>query len=428
LDLAQEVAERFERSVGPDDALPVRVGDREFDPLIALIKRYSLTKLAADKTPHVVVRMQAKVYDAQPLGQSGQLAQWTSPATPIFVMYYDWPNVKFPGGTVPTDEYVVIGTLGDLHEWIHRSHEDLHFEVVDLLLVGFVPLMVGLYAYLVEVRHEKKADSGVVAHMTAERNATKWLTRNWASPALLLVVVAATVLFYLYWSDSSRLAALASLLGFIITAVLVATTIEYVRINQKTLGLLKAQWKAQNEIEVKFGLRAHAETAQVWALNYGLANVVLTKLLVEIPGGKPESIHKNMILRSGAKKVFSLPHRQWGKLQLKQNIQLTLFCESTTQKFEATKVYTLSLTEASKVYEVRKGLHGLWPVRCPRCKKFEGIHMSTDSLKSFNDARQREQEMEAELGASCPKHASKWMLTMEQVTKPEAGNRLKEGT
>ena len=67
----------------------------------------------------------------------------TSPATPIVVFYYNWPNVKFPGSVVPQEELTVVGTLGDLHDWIARRHEDIHFFVVDLLLVGVVPIAVG---------------------------------------------------------------------------------------------------------------------------------------------------------------------------------------------------------------------------------------------------------------------------------------------
>lgn len=155
LDLAREVADRFERSVGPDDAVPVRRGQEQFEPVIALIRKYSPTKLRKDETPLVIARMQAKVYDAERLDLTGKLAQWTSPATPIVVFYYDWPNVRFPGGAVPTDKYSIVGTLGDLHDWINRRHEDLHFEVVDLLLVGVVPLVVGLYEYIVEIRDEE---------------------------------------------------------------------------------------------------------------------------------------------------------------------------------------------------------------------------------------------------------------------------------
>lgn len=154
LDLAEQVAERFERSVGPNDAVPVRAGDKEFGPTINLIRRYSTTKLASDKNPEVIARFQARVYDAEYLGEPGALAQWTSPATPISVMYYDWPHKKFPNGEVPKDQYAVVGTLGNLHEWVTRSREDFHFLIVDLLLVGIVPLMLGIYEYLVEVSYE----------------------------------------------------------------------------------------------------------------------------------------------------------------------------------------------------------------------------------------------------------------------------------
>ncbi len=154
LDLDEQIAERFDRSVGPDDAVPVRAEDKEFIPLIKLIKAYSGVELAKDKTPQVVVRYQAKVYDAQPIGD-GKLAQWSSPVTPIAVMYYDWPNVSFPGGTVPHDEYTVVGTLGALHEWIARSREDFHFWVVDLILVGLVPILLGVYEFYVETIYER---------------------------------------------------------------------------------------------------------------------------------------------------------------------------------------------------------------------------------------------------------------------------------
>lgn len=246
-----------------------------------------------------------------------------------------------------------------------------------------------------------------------------WFNRNWAFLTLVLVVAAAIFLFVTYWSDTNRLAALGSLFGFIVAALLVGITIEYVRTNQSTLKLLKTQWKAQNEIEVKFGLRARNEAAQVWVLNYGLPNVVVTKLRVEMPDKKPVTIYKNMIVSSGKKKIFDLPHRQWEKIEAQQNLQLTLFCESTTQQWEQAKVYTMSLTDRFGVYKIKKGLRGVWPVGCPKCDKFLGICMVTDGLKSFDEADQRETEMQAEVAASCPEHDSKWMLTMQHVTKPE---------
>lgn len=250
----------------------------------------------------------------------------------------------------------------------------------------------------------------------------RWLKQNWMFLAVSLFITVAIVLFVVYRvyrADTNRLVPLLSLFSFIVTAFLVIITAEYVRTNQITLKLLETQWKAKNEVEVKFGLRARHDAAQVWVLNYGLANVVLTKILVTLGGEQTsKTIYKNMVLRPGEKKFFHLPHRKWGKLEIAQNIQVTLFCESTTQQFEQAKVYTLFLTERSQVYKIMKGLHGLWPVGCTKYNKFKGICMVTDGLKNFDDANQREKEMQAEVAASCPRHASKWILTMEHVTKP----------
>lgn len=54
----------------------------------------------------------------------------------------------------------------------------------------------------------------------------KWLRKNWSFLVLGLIVVAAVILFGRYWRDSNRLAALGSLFGFIVAALLVGITIE----------------------------------------------------------------------------------------------------------------------------------------------------------------------------------------------------------
>jgi hypothetical protein len=78
-----------------------------------------------------------------------------------------------------------------------------------------------------------------------------WLKRHWSFLVLGVVVLAALAFFGVYWADTNRVSALGSLFGFIVTAVLVGLTIEYVRTNQNTLKLLDAQWKAQNEVQIK---------------------------------------------------------------------------------------------------------------------------------------------------------------------------------
>lgn len=251
----------------------------------------------------------------------------------------------------------------------------------------------------------------------------KWFRENWEPLTLGVVVLAAIGLFAAYWSDTNRLSALGSLFGFIVAALLFLITVRYVRTNQNTLRLMQEQWDAQNEVEIKFGLKVVDSEPLVWIINYGRANVVIHKIRVETPNGGRVMVFKNIIVRAGNRKTVSLPHRKLGKLDPPaQNIQVTLFCHSTTQKFEQTKVFTLLLTEWSKVQDARKGLHGLWPVGCPKCEKAAGIFMVTDRLKSFDQAMQRQKELESEVAASCPKHSSKWLLTIEHVTKAKTAD------
>ena len=157
LDLVEEVADRFDRSVGPKDAIPVRIGDKEWKPLLQLIRAYSRAKLPTDKMPRVVARFQAQVYDAYPLG-NGELSQWTSPATPMVVFFYDWP--RNTGQSVAPSEYRIVGTFGDLRIWIAQRREDRHFLFVDFLLVGILPLILGVYAFVVERRSDEESDRG----------------------------------------------------------------------------------------------------------------------------------------------------------------------------------------------------------------------------------------------------------------------------
>ena len=60
-----------------------------------------------------------------------------------------------------------------------------------------------------------------------------------------------------------------------------------------------------------------------------------------------------MVVRAGEKKRYSLPHREWGRLEMQQHVQVRVFCESAMQQFEDAKAYTLYLTERSEVYKVR---------------------------------------------------------------------------
>jgi hypothetical protein len=86
----------------------------------------------------------------------------------------------------------------------------------------------------------------------------KWLQNNWSHASVIAVVVGAVLLFKHYWGDTSRLAALGSLFGFLVTAILVFITIQYVQTNEGTLTLLKEQWKAKKCYPTEMGASGKA--------------------------------------------------------------------------------------------------------------------------------------------------------------------------
>jgi hypothetical protein len=184
----------------------------------------------------------------------------------------------------------------------------------------------------------------------------KWLKHFWPYLTLVTILLVGVGFFVAFWNDGNRLASLGSLFGFVLAALLVWITILYVHTNQQTLELMREQWSFQNEVRVKFGLRERGNVPQLWIVNYGQRDIVLTKVVIEMPDHKPRTEFKNVVVRAGEKKRYSLPHRGWGRLEMQQHVQVRVFCESAMQQFEDAKAYTLYLTERNEVYKVRVGL------------------------------------------------------------------------
>jgi len=77
-----KAADRLETSYAPDVKRVVEPNDPEWEPILDLIHRYSLTHLPADREPKFLARFQAIASGKIDTG-SGQTAEWTAPSTPI---------------------------------------------------------------------------------------------------------------------------------------------------------------------------------------------------------------------------------------------------------------------------------------------------------------------------------------------------------
>ena len=145
LDRVQTVADNFTLSYAVDACAPVYPGDDAWMPLIDLIQKYSKVKLRTDKHPQTVARFGATLSARQELG-AGTTAEWTSPSTPFAVLYSHWPD---HGTTFPPEDYTIVGSIGDLQNWIAKSRADCHFLIRDIVL-GILTLVLGYWGWHIE--------------------------------------------------------------------------------------------------------------------------------------------------------------------------------------------------------------------------------------------------------------------------------------
>lgn len=131
LDLAEKVANRFDKSYAPDASMPVYPEDPEWKPTIKLIQEYSSLKWPPGRQPRTIARMQAKLSE-----QDGGGYEWTSPATPVAVLFRRWP-----GQSIPREDWAIVGSIGDLHSWIQRSKSSFHFLFSDCFMTALAVLL-----------------------------------------------------------------------------------------------------------------------------------------------------------------------------------------------------------------------------------------------------------------------------------------------
>jgi hypothetical protein len=142
-DLIGALAERLDTSYDAEVKRQVRPGDLEWDPLLRVIRRYTRADLPTDREPRVLARSQAI------LSAKTEQAEWTAPTTPILLLYADWPQPPGQEGHPLTigREAFIIGTLGDLHEWIKRDQSDFDFLWRNIIF-GALSFCVGVFLAL----------------------------------------------------------------------------------------------------------------------------------------------------------------------------------------------------------------------------------------------------------------------------------------
>src|ERR1700722_11407015 len=149
LDLVEHASANFDLSYAPDASNPVRVGDKEWGPLLKLTYRFSNAQFPTDKQPLLFARSVA-ISSGRTPSEGVVMAEWTAPSTPLLLLYHDWPG----HGEIQPADYRVVGTIGDLREWISKAKDYRRFLVQDVFLGTFTPLL-GFALFLIDWKKEK---------------------------------------------------------------------------------------------------------------------------------------------------------------------------------------------------------------------------------------------------------------------------------
>ena len=149
LDQVEKVSDSFNHSYGIEPSKRVYPGNPEWAPTLELIKEYSKHKLRADREPATIARMQA----TQSIQERNTDLEWTSPSTPFAVLYRQLPENLSKDFTV--DDYTIVGSIGDLQNWIAQSKAEFHFIVNDIIL-GLISVALGVWLVIHEATSERK--------------------------------------------------------------------------------------------------------------------------------------------------------------------------------------------------------------------------------------------------------------------------------
>jgi hypothetical protein len=140
-DLLDALANRLDTSYAENVSRQVRPGEPEWNPLLRVITAH--VDIPRDKTPIVFARAEAITSAKSTAGE------WTAPTTPIMLLFIKWPD---PGSDLKKGEdYLTVGTLGDLHEWIKADQTDFDF-FWRTIIFGTLSACVGVFLALPEKR------------------------------------------------------------------------------------------------------------------------------------------------------------------------------------------------------------------------------------------------------------------------------------
>lgn len=110
--------------------------DSEWKCVLSLIQEFSPVNLPSDKKPLVIARFVATQSFKQTIGPENTIAEWTTPSTPLAVLYK-----PFPGNELKPEDFTIIGSIGDFESWIDKDKSNFNFKAQNYIF-GILSLII----------------------------------------------------------------------------------------------------------------------------------------------------------------------------------------------------------------------------------------------------------------------------------------------
>jgi hypothetical protein len=203
----------------------------------------------------------------------------------------------------------------------------------------------------------------------------------------------------------------------IATILLLLVTFEYVSLTHSNLELFRHQLQRQEKVFLHLDLIVINNKVFVRAANLGMSNFLVTGMRVRKQDEAVFEFPAHKVVVVGDVDTIEIPKEAYADHPLSVDLEIVLeYIGLDTSGKTEPKVFNISMGLDEVPASAKEGLDGVWSVKCPACGKGYGglLLMSLKGLKTFEEAFARKKAMETDFKDSCPNHASKLMMKVEE--------------
>jgi hypothetical protein len=191
---------------------------------------------------------------------------------------------------------------------------------------------------------------------------------------------------------------------------------EYILLTQGNIELVRRQLERQEKVYVNFELICRNEV-YVRIANVGISNFLVSAIYVRTQNMDEFHYTTQEIVESGKTAELSLPREIYVGHPLSVDVEITIEVVGLdVRRKSEPQCFNISMAQDGIPDKVKKGFSGLWSLTCPRCNNNFGglLALSLRGLKTFDDALIRKRVALGDFQDSCPNHASKWLMKMDE--------------